>query len=147
VEQVGVGPAARPADAAAELVELAEAEQVGPLDHEGVHGGHVDARLDDGGAHQHVVAPSQKSMTTCSSVPSSIWPWATAMRASGTSSRSRRRRCRCLHPVVHPEHLALAQQLAADRLGDPLVVLADVGEDRLAVGRRVSEQATGRGCR
>ena len=42
-----------------------------------------------------------------------------------------------LHPVVHEEHLALAQQLAPDRLGDgAVVVLADVGEDRLAVLRR-----------
>ena len=32
--------------------------------------------------------PSQKSSTTCSSSPSSICPWATAMRASGTHSRS-----------------------------------------------------------
>ena len=53
-----------------------------------------------------------------------------------------------LHAVVHVEHLALAQQLAPDRLGHgPLVVLADVGEDRLAVlGRRVA-RARGRGCR
>ena len=46
-----------------------------------------------------------------------------------------------LHPVVHEEHLALAQQLAPDGLGHrPLVVLADVGEDRLALGRRGVEQ-------
>ena len=46
-----------------------------------------------------------------------------------------------LHPVVHEEDLALAQQLAADGLGDgPVVVLADVGEDRLALGRRRVEQ-------
>ena len=45
------------------------------------------------------------------------------------------------HPVVHPEHLALTQQLAADRLdGDALVVAADVREDRLAVGRRRLQQ-------
>ena len=45
------------------------------------------------------------------------------------------------HPVVDPEDLALAQQLAPDRLdGDPLVVAADVREDRLAVGRRRVQQ-------
>ena len=33
--------------------------------------------------------PSQKSSTTLSSEPSSIWPFATATRASGTSSRIR----------------------------------------------------------
>ena len=55
VEQVGIGPLARPADAATQLVELAEAEQVGAVDDEGVDRRHVDARLDDGGADQHVV--------------------------------------------------------------------------------------------
>ena len=64
------------------------------------------------------------------------------MRASGTSSRSALGDVLdVLHPVVHEEHLALAQQLAADGLGHgPVVVLADVGEDRLAVGRRRVEQ-------
>ena len=80
--------------------------------------------------------PSQKSSTTRSSRPSSIWPWATAMRASGTSSRSRGGHpVDVLHPVVHEEDLALPQQLPADRLGHrPLVVLAHVGEDGLALG-------------
>ncbi len=43
---------------------------------------------------------------------------------------------------MHEEHLALAEQLAADRLGDgTVVVLADVGEDRLAIsGRRVQQR-------
>ncbi len=94
-------------------------------------------------------SPCQKSTTTCSSVPSSSCPWATAIRASGTSRRSwagdvldR------ADAVVDPEHLAFAEQLAADRLdGDPLVVLADVGEDRLAVGGRGLQQARDRGCR
>ena len=47
-----------------------------------------------------------------------------------------------LHPVVHVEHLAFAQQLAPDRLGNhAVVVLADVGEDRLTVlGRGVDER-------
>ena len=44
-------------------------------------------------------------------------------------------------PVVHPEDLALAEQLTADRLDrDSLVVFADEGEDRLAVGGRGLEQ-------
>ncbi len=55
VEQVGVGPHAGPAHPAPQLVELAQPEQVGPVDHQRVDGGHVDARLDDGRAHQHVV--------------------------------------------------------------------------------------------
>ena len=44
-----------------------------------------------------------------------------------------------LHPVVHVEHLSLAQQLAPDRGGDLLVAArADVREDRMPVfGRRL----------
>ncbi len=57
MEQVGVGPLAGPADASAELVELAQTEEVGPVDDQRVDGGHVDARLDDGRADQHVVGP------------------------------------------------------------------------------------------
>ena len=47
-----------------------------------------------------------------------------------------------LHLVVHEEDLALAEQLAADGLGDgTIVVLADVGEDRLALlGWRVHQR-------
>ena len=138
-KQVGVGPLPGPPDPAAQLVELAEAEQVGPVDDEGVHRRHVDARLDDRRADEDVVArPRQKSSTTCSRVPSSICPWATATRASGTRARSSAATfSMSWHAVVDEEDLALAQQLAADRLGDgALVVLADVGEDRLARGRR-----------
>src|SRR6266542_5565793 len=55
VHQVGVGALAGAADAAAELVQLGEAEGVGAVDDQRVGRGDVDARLDDGGAHQHVV--------------------------------------------------------------------------------------------
>ena len=48
--QVGVGVAARTADAAAQLMELREAEFVGVLDDEGVDVWDVDASLDDGRA-------------------------------------------------------------------------------------------------
>ena len=86
---------------------------------------------------------SAKSSTTRSSRLSSICPCATATRASGTSvAHVLGDELDVLHAVVHVEHLALAQQLAPDRLGDgAVVVLADVGEDRLAVlGRRVHER-------
>ena len=55
VEQVGVGPLAAPADPAPQLVELAQPEQVGPLDDERVHRRHVDAGLDDRRADEDVV--------------------------------------------------------------------------------------------
>ncbi len=56
VEQVRVRALAGPPDAAAQLVQLAEAEQVGAVDDEGVHRRHVDPRLDDRRADEHVVA-------------------------------------------------------------------------------------------
>ena len=55
-QQVGVGLVVAAPDAAAQLVELGEAELVGALDQDGVGAGHVDAGLDDGRAHQHVEA-------------------------------------------------------------------------------------------
>ncbi len=64
------------------------------------------------------------------------------MRASGTSSR-RRRGCGFdrADPVVDPEHLALTQQLAPDGFdGDTFVVLADVRQDRLTLGRWCLQQ-------
>ena len=45
-------------------------------------------------------------------------------------------------PVVHEEHLAVPQHLAADGLRDgPLVVPAHIGQDRLPVGRRGVQEA------
>ncbi len=124
VEQVGVGPAAAAADAAAQLVHLAEAEQVGALDDEGVHRRHVDAALDDRRAHEHVVAALPEvddDLLQRALVHLPVGDGDArlghqlAQPAGGHVDR--------LHPVVHPEHLALAEQLAADRLdGDALVV-------------------------
>ncbi len=86
---------------------------------------------------------SQNSCTTRSSRFSSSWPCAIATRASGTRRLHVVGDVRdVVHTVVHVEHLALAEQLAPDRLRDgALVELADVGEDRLAIlGRRVHER-------
>jgi hypothetical protein len=46
----------RAADAAAQLVQLGQAEAVGAMDDDGVGARDVDAGFDDGGAHQHVEA-------------------------------------------------------------------------------------------
>ena len=85
---------------------------------------------------------SQKSTMTCSSWCSPIWPCATAIRASGTSSREPGRGpLDRLDPVVHVEDLALAQQLAPDRGGDLLLVVgADERQDRVPLLRRRRER-------
>ena len=54
--QVRVGLVVRAADAAAQLVQLREAELVGAADDDRVGARHVDAGLDDGRAQQHVEA-------------------------------------------------------------------------------------------
>ena len=127
VEEVCVGPRSAATDAAAQLVHLAQAEQVGALDDQRVDGGHVDAALDDGGAHQHVVATLpevdddllERALVHLSvSDGDARLGHQLAQPLGGLRDR--------LDPVVHPEHLALAQQLAAQRLdGDAFVVLAD----------------------
>ena len=55
MEQVGVRALTCSTDAPPQLVELAEAEHVRPVDDEGVDRRHVDTGFDDGGADQHVV--------------------------------------------------------------------------------------------
>ena len=55
-DQVGVGLVVRAADAAAQLVQLREAEAVGAVDDDRVGGRHVDAALDDRRAEQQVGA-------------------------------------------------------------------------------------------
>ena len=53
-QQDGVGLLAGAADAAAELIEIGEAEAVGAVDEDGVGVRDVDAGLDDGGGEQDV---------------------------------------------------------------------------------------------
>src|SRR5262249_50895135 len=55
-DEVAVGPLLGAADAAAELVELGQAEVVGAVDEDGVGPGDVEAALDDGGGAEDVVA-------------------------------------------------------------------------------------------
>jgi hypothetical protein len=53
-QQPGVGLMMRTPDAATQLVELGQAEMVGPLDDNGVGGRNIDAGFDNRGADQHV---------------------------------------------------------------------------------------------
>ena len=134
VEQVGVGALARPPDAAADLVELSQPEQVGALDDQRVRGWDVEARLDDRGAHQHVRVAAQELEHVVLELALGH------LAVSHRHARLGHHRADPLgglvdrvDPVVQEERLALARQLALDRGGDQLlVVLADVGLDRAA---------------
>jgi hypothetical protein len=55
-QQIGIGLVVRTADAAAQLVQLRQAELVGAVHDDGVGGRHVDAGFDDRGAQQDVEA-------------------------------------------------------------------------------------------
>ena len=131
VEEVAVGALAAAADAAAQLVQLAEAEAVGALDDQGVGVGDVQAGLDDRGADQHVellvpevqddlLEPVLAHLAVGGRDPGLRDQLADA--GGGPLDRG--------HLVVDEEDLALAQQLAPDRRGDLLLVVrTDEGED------------------
>ena len=86
-------------------------------------------------------SPSTKSSITSSSWSSSIWPWPTAKRASGTSSAQLAATMRdALHAVVDEVDLPAAVQLAQDHLAHQARRRrrVDVGLDRQALlGRRL----------
>ena len=132
-----------PADAAAQLVELREPEQVGAVDDERVHRRHVEAALDDRRADEHVV------LAVGEVEHDPLEPALVHLPVRDRDARLGHEVAHLLgdvldvlHPVVDVEDLALAQQLAPDRLGDrAVVVLADVGEDRLArLGRGLHQR-------
>ena len=130
-------------------MELAEPEQVGAVDDERVDRRHVDARLDDRRAHEHVAAPLPEVVHDALERP--LVHLAVRDDDAGLGHEladAARDVLDVADAVVHEERLALAQQLAAERLGDgALVELADVGEDRLAVRSAASGSSRGRGCR
>ena len=95
-DQVTVRALLRAADAPAELVELREAEEVRAVDDHRVRARDVEPALDDRRRDEDVVAPLDEVEHHLLRAPSSprrsvapICPWATAMRAVGTSSWSR----------------------------------------------------------
>ena len=141
VEQVRVGALAAAADAAADLVELGEAEHVGALDDQRVRLRDVDARLDDARRDEHVGLAAQEAP-------------ASAPRAR--SRRAGRARPRSASPGHSPRRRSAISSIVSTRLwrknawpprafsrssawlDELLVVLADVGLDRpAALGRRL----------
>ena len=143
VHQVGVGRLGRAPDAAADLVELGQPELVGALDHEGVGPGDVEARLDDAGRDQHVgLAPHEGQHRLLELALGHLpvghqHPQLGHQRAHALAGL-----VDGLDAVVQVEALAAAGVLAAQRLGHQLlVVLAHVGGDRAAAGRRGLDDA------
>ncbi len=128
----------RTPDAAAQLVQLGEAEAVGAVDQDGVRARHVDAGFDDRRAHQHVEALAVEIQHHLFEFALGIWPWAMRMRASGTSSREFARGAfDAVDCVVQKIYLPAAPEFALERLAHRGgVVWRDEGLHRKAMLRR-----------
>ena len=120
IEEVRVRALPAAADAAAQLVELREPEHVGAVDDERVHRRHVEAALDDRRAHEHVVLVLPELLHDA------FEPALVHLAVRDRDARFGHELAHVggdvldvLHPVVHVEHLALAQELAPDRLATP----------------------------
>src|ERR1700678_2013154 len=136
MKEVRVGALASTADAATQLMELAEAEQVGAVDDKGVHRRHVDARFDDRGTDEHVVvALGEVDHHLLESCLVHL-PVRYRDRCLGHElTQSRRSPLDVLHAVVYEKDLTLPEELTADGLCDrTIVLLADVGQYRLTGG-------------
>ena len=138
-ERGGVGAA----DAAADLVQLGEAEHVGSLDDQRVRLRDVDPRLDDRRRDEHVGVAAQERVHPLLELLLAHLP----VRDEEAETRAELLQLRGplldrLDPVVEEERLALALDLALEReLDELLVVLADRGADRAApLGRRLDDR-------
>ena len=142
VQEVRIGALAAAADAAAQLVQLAQAEAVGMVHDQRVRVRDIQAGLDDRGAYEHVdVAVPEVAddlvelLLPHLAVGGADLGFGHELLDPGGHAGD------VGHAVVHVKHLAAAQQLATDRRGDLRVLVgAHVGEHRQAVLRRGGER-------
>ena len=120
IQEVRVRALPAAADAAAQLVELREPEHVGAVDDERVDRRHVETALDDRRAHEHVVLVFPELLHDA------FEPAFVHLPVRDRDTRFGHEPLHVVgdvrdvvHPVVHEQHLALAQQLAPDRLARP----------------------------
>ena len=135
VQEVGVRAFTSTADAAAQLMKLAQAETVGMVDDQRVRVGYVKTRLDDRGAHEHV------DVTMPEVADDLVKLLLTHLAVGDADVRFGHQRMDLvgdgrdvLHAIVHVEHLAAAQQFAAHRRGDLRVLVGShIGQHRQPV--------------
>ena len=142
-EQVGVRPPVRPADAAAQLIELRQTVTVGAIDQNRVGARDVQAVLDDGRRHQDVGAPLDEVQHAPLQQRLGHLPMGHRDARFGHQARHHaRQRLDRLDPVVDEENLPVALQLLTDRRGDRVRrELHDRGLDREAIlGRRLDHR-------
>ena len=130
-----------PADAAAELVQVRQAEILGLVDEHGVGVGNVDAGLDDRGGHENVGLVLDELVHHLFQLV--LVHLTVADDDAGVGHELAdfiRDGLDVVDLVVYEEDLAVAGQFALQRLLDALlVVLNDLGDDRAAVAGRRGE--------
>ena len=142
-QEIAEGPLVGAAHAATELVEVAQTKRVRLVDEDGVGVGDVDAALDDGGGHQHVVG----ALDEVGHHPLELLPIHLAMADAHPGVRHQAvdhagHVADVGHAVVHEVGLAAAGQLIGDAVPDEFLVEgADLGLDRIPVGRRRRDDA------
>ena len=122
VEEVGVAALARPAHTPAQLVHLRQPQLIRAVDDQGVGVGDVQAGLDDGRTHQHVVLAVPEAADCLLELLLPHLPVRHHHARLGHEVPDPGGRgVDGPHAVVHVEHLPLAQELTADRGRDVLV--------------------------
>ena len=135
VQEVGVRAFTSTADAAAQLMKLAQAETVGMVDDQRVRVGYVKTRFDDRGAHEHV------DVTMPEVADDLVKLLLTHLAVGDADVRFGHQHMDLvgdgrdvLHAIVHVEHLAAAQQFTAHRRGDLRVLVGShIGQHRQPV--------------
>ncbi|MCW0462066.1 hypothetical protein NB717_003134 [Xanthomonas sacchari] len=137
-QQIGVGAVMRTADAAAQLVQLRQAEAVGAVDDDGVGVGDVDARFDDRGRQQHVEALLLEIQHHLFQLALGHLPVGDAdARLRHQLAQLALHAADALHVVVQEVQLAAARQFALEGFAQQRVVpLGDEGLHRQPVRRR-----------
>ena len=123
-EQVAVGAAMRAADAAAQLIELREAEVVGAIHEHRVRVRHVEAGLDDHRRDEHVDLAAHEAVHDVLELALLHLSVRDGDARARHDAAARGRRCAIdrLDAVVDEEHLPAAIELARDPLVDQAVV-------------------------
>ena len=134
-QQIGVGAAAPPSNAASQLVELRQAERVGAVYYQRVRVGYVQTRLDDRGADEHVGAPLGERYHGVLELVLGHLPVGNADGGLGDQHADVAGHVvDVVDPVVDEEDLALAVYLPADGLDECLAVHTGhpvVGDDQI----------------
>ena len=142
VQEVGVRALAAAADAATQLMELAQAETVGMVDDQRVRIGDIKTGLDDCGTHEHVYVAMPE---VADDLVELLLPH---LAVGDADVRLGHQRVDLvgdgrdvLHTIVDIEHLAASQQFAAYGCGDlRILVGAHIGQHRQPVFGRGGER-------